>query len=177
MDVQHKLIINEIDEKVDISKLKIEFVKSYEKENNENNVNQFYDFSPLEDTDKVYPIVEFRRKDPLGYIKVKNTDLFLHGDNKLSHVIGDCPYIKQPLVVWFQYLYERVFVVYRFYGYGLSNIHKKINPQNFYYLNYKEDGYKIYVKWTKSLNEATKFQYPEIIWAQVRWNNNILEKD
>lgn len=175
MDRQHKLPINEIDNTTNINDIKIEFVKSYHKENNENNMNQFYDFYPLADTDKIYPLVEFRRKDPLGYIKIRGNDLFLHRDNKLSLISGECPYVTQPLVIWFSYLYERIFVVYRFYGQGLNNIYKKRDPQNFYYLNYKEDDKKIYIKWTKSLEDATKFQYSEIIWSQVRWNNNILE--
>lgn len=175
MDIQHKLPINQIDTTTNTNNIKIEFVKSYYKEVNENNMNQLYDFYPLENTDKIYPLVEFRRKDPLGYIKVRNSNLFLYRDNKLIIIDGECPYVKQPLVIWFNYLYERIFVVYRFYGQGLSNIYKKRDPQNFYYLNYKEDGRKIYIKWTKSLDEATKFQYPEIIWSQIRWNNNVLE--
>lgn len=173
--------MDSIDEFTDVEKLGIEFIKSYEREHNEDNQNQFLDYSPLEGTDKMYPVVEFRRKDPIGYMKIKDQDLFLQTNGKFTEIkenpVNRPPncnqYKVQPLVLWFEYLYERVFVIYRFSDFGLNGIRKRRNvrkqDQNYYYLQYSEGGGKIQLKWTEQLKDATKFRYGEIIWNQMHW--------
>jgi hypothetical protein len=81
--------------------------------------------------------------------------------------------IKQPLTVWFQYPREREFIVYKLLGYSVEAVVKKQYDKeyNIAYLNYLEVNNKIYMKWTRNVNEATKFHFDKIKWNEISWIN------
>lgn len=159
---------------VHIPDLKIEFLKDFNKEYNEIFINKTYSFAPLLNTNGVYPKVEFERKDPFGYIKLKNSNLWLHDENNrlfFDYIReGDFTY-RQPLVLWFQYVRERECILFKYLGYNVeSTIKKKYDKlTNIAYLNYKEINGKTYVKWVDNINDATKFSYDKIKWNELGW--------
>ena len=177
-----------------IRDLKIEFVKHFLKvERNEFLTNRIYNYYPILDTDNTYPDVEFTKKDPIGYIKLKGKELWLHDENNnkvfFDHVRTKDFYYRQPLVVWFEYIRERMVIVYRLTGYNVEKIMKKIydpctnskylpgNPvcvqgtklTNVSYLKYKEIGGQIYIEWVDDPNQATKFVYDAVKWNEFGW--------
>jgi hypothetical protein len=157
-----------------IGDLAIEFVKSYKKEYNEFLTNRLYNYSVVTDTDDIYQKVEFQRKDPNGYIKMKNNDKFLYGDNNnllFNHIkYGDFSQI-QPLVVWFEYIRDREIIVYKYVGYNVESIIKKKydNKSNILYLYYNQTNGKINMYWVNNINDATKFYYDKVKWNQLGW--------
>ena len=111
-----------------INDLNIEFLKGYKKEYNEIFTNQHYAYSPLLNTHGVYPVVEFSYKDPFGYIKKKDSNLWLHeidGNLLFDEIKPGLFSERQPLVVWFQYTREREFIVYKHLGYNVEALVKK----------------------------------------------------
>ncbi|QKF94536.1 hypothetical protein QKU48_gp1078 [Fadolivirus algeromassiliense] len=159
---------------VHIPSLSIEFLKDFKKEYNEIFTNKPYTFAPLLNTHDVYPMVEFERKDLFGYIKLKNSDLWLHEDgNNLVFDRIKCGEFteRQPLVLWFEYIREREIIAFKYLGYNVeSTIKKKYDKlMNIVYLNYKEDNGKIYIRWVDNRNDATKFAYDKIKWNEWGW--------
>ena len=157
-----------------IDDLKIEFKKTYKKEYNEINSNRLYKFMPLYNTNNIYLPVEFSRKDTVGYIKLKDKELWFQDDGKNIYFdvirFGDYNY-KQPKIIWFQYTREQELIVFKFLGSGVESILKKEynGLTNMSYLNYSQDKDKVYMKWVDDVNDATKFIYDKIKWDQMSW--------
>jgi hypothetical protein len=157
-----------------INDLNIEFLKGYKKEYNEIFTNKNYRYAPLLNTHNVYPVVEFSYKDPNGYIKKKDSDLWLHeidGNLLFDHLKPGLFTTRQPLVLWFQYTREREFIVYKLLGYNVEALVKKTydHQQNIAYLNYRQDGDKIFMRWTRNVNAASKWRYDKIKWNEIGW--------
>jgi len=147
-----------------VQNINIEFLKDYNKESNSIQNNKYYNFQLLENNQDTYQPVEFTKKDPLGYLKIKNYDLWLYENDKSGYI----DYIHygyystiQPLVLWFDYIQETQFLVYKIIGYGIEHIMKTTydKSSNVLYLNYEEINNKIYIKWVIDKNLATKFIY------------------
>ena len=157
-----------------IKDLNIEFMIGFKKDYNEFLTNKLYNYQPLVDTDGAYPKVEFERKYPMGYIKLKNRDLWLHEkDNNVFFDVIKCDVFteKQPMVIWFEYVREREVIAYKYLGHGIESIIKKTYDKltNISYLNYKQVGDQIYINWVNNINDATKFSYDKIKWNEFSW--------
>lgn len=157
-----------------VKDLKIEFMIGYKKEYNEFLTNRIYSYEPLLNTDGAYPIVEFERKYPNGYIKLKNRDLWLYEkDNKVYFDFIKCGDFtdKQPMVIWFEYVREREVIIYKYLGYNVESVMKKTYDKltNLAYMNYKQVDDKIYINWVDDINNATKFSYDKIKWNEISW--------
>lgn len=157
-----------------INDIKIQFLKDYKKEYNEVLTSKSYQYAPLLNTSGIYQVVEFNYKDSNGYIKLKDKDMWLYeiDDNLFFDQIKQGLYsVKQPLPIWFQYPREREFIVYKLLGYSVEAVVKKEYDYqyNIAYLHYKEINGKIFMKWTKNVNDATKFHFDTIKWADVSW--------
>jgi len=155
-----------------VNSIGIEFLKDYKIEPNKF---QTYGPYPIYENIGTYPIVEFRRKDPLGYIKLRNTKLWLHGDvnkgNTYFDVIRMGSYNwRQPLVCWFNYLTESSFVVYVLLGYGQDSITQRMCDRysNSMYLIYSPQGPNI-ISWSNDMNQATVFVFDPIPWSDFSW--------
>jgi len=157
-----------------IDDLHIEFKKTYKKDYNEYSPNKLYSFMPLLNTNNIYLPVEFNRKNSVGYIKLKDRDLWLQDDDKKIYFdiirFQDFDY-KQPKIIWFQYTREQELIIYKLLGYHIESTLKKDFDKltNIAYLNYKQDNNKIYIKWVDDVNDATKFIYDKIKWSQMSW--------
>lgn len=157
-----------------IKDLNIEFMIGFKKEHNEFLINRLYNYQPLENTNGAYPIVEFERKYPNGYIKLKGKDLWLYEkDNKPYFDLIKCGDFaeKQPMVIWFEYVREREVIVYKLLGYNVESVMKKTYEKlkNQSYMNYKQIGDGIYINWVDDINKATKFSYDKIKWNEISW--------
>jgi hypothetical protein len=153
----------------------IEFPKSYKKEYNEMQPNVSYSFNFLYGTNDIYPMVEFRRKDSMGYIKMKNKDLWFNDDEKKGVYFdiiqcGEFSY-NQPKVIWFQYPRESEVIIFKYLGYGLDSIIKERvrGITNVMYLSYKQDSKNVYLTWVPDIDDATKFIYDTIKWNELGW--------
>ena len=147
----------------DISKMKIELVKSTFKTFTNYHVNQSYGFMPLypeecekySGTNKVcglYMSTELSRNDPMTYIKLKNYDIWLYEDG--FYAKSD----KDPFVCFIMYLGGNTFVIYRHVVFGKDTL---------LYMEYDDATLK--VKWNTSLNNATVFSYRTITRDDVNW--------
>lgn len=159
---------------IHIPSAQVEFLKNFTKEYNEIFINKTYSFSPLLNTNGVYPKVEFPRKDHFGYMKLKDSELWLHDENNrlFFDYIRKGDFTKrQPLPLWFEYVRERECIAFKFLGHNVeSTIKKKYDKfMNMAYLNYKEINGKIFLKWVENRNDATKFVYDKIKWNEFGW--------
>ena len=158
---------------VHVETAKVEFMRDYILEYNEVFPNKGYSYEPLLNTNGVFPKVEFTRKDPLGYMKIKGANLWLHENGKLyfDYIRQSDFYYRQPLVLWFEYVRERECIAYRYRGYGVEKVMKKIydNQTNVLYINYKEENGRIVVKWVEDRGDATKFVFDKIKWNELGW--------
>jgi hypothetical protein len=157
-----------------VNDIQIEFVKDYKLQYNEIYTNMTYSYAPLLNTDGVYPVVEFTRKDPNGYIKLKGKDLFLHqrGDQLFFDIIRDGLFsARQPLVLFFEYVREGEFIIYTLAGPQLNALMKTVNDgvSNVKYLHYAEKNGKIFMNWQSNVNNATKMHYNRINWSEFGW--------
>lgn len=157
-----------------IDDLNIDFLIGFKKEYNEFSLNRFYDYRPLDNTYGVYPKVEFDRKYPMGYIKMKDKDLWLYEkNNKLYFDLITCGDFTEepPLVVWFDYPKEGQVVVFKYLGYGLESIIKRTTDKitNLIYMNYTQNGNNVRINWVNNVNDATKFVYKQIRWNDMTW--------
>ena len=159
-----------------IDDIKIEFMKDFHREYNEFLPNKTYDFYPIENTHGAFPKVEFDRKDPIAYIKLKGKDLWLYINNNGPY-FDLVPFedftFKQPFVVWFEYPIENEVLVCRYLGYGLDSTIKTIYDKvtNIRYLDYKEVGDKIYINWVENVADATTFNFNKIVWVDTDPDN------
>jgi hypothetical protein len=121
--------------------------------------NAIYNFYPDYDQYDIYQKVNFIKKDPLGYIKVKDADVWLYEKrdddgtsgklyfNTLQKgLFSDTP----PLVCWFSYAYQNVFFVYRPISYGFDGV---------LFMIYEVIDGRIHIKWTKNQDEVTYFKF------------------
>lgn len=157
-----------------IDDLHIEFKKTYKKEFNEAYANKSYSFRPLLNTNDIYLPVEFNRRDTVGFIKLKGEELWFQDDGKKLYfdIIRYEDYsFKQPKIIWFQYTREQELIIFKYLGYNVESILKKEYEKqtNMAYLNYKQDNNKVYMKWVRDVNDATKFLYDKIKWNELSW--------
>jgi hypothetical protein len=153
-----------------IKDIKIEFTKSYKKEYTNFSTTNKYDFSPIYPNEclkyvktnipcGIYLPVEFTKRNLLGYIKMKNNDIWLYDDKFDNLTIDDLTgYNKQPLVCWFEYIDNNKFLVYKYKNYG-----------EIYYLQYNDKNNSII--WSNSKQLATIFTFYVINWNDLSWIN------
>lgn len=155
--------------------INIEFVKRYTKEYNTNVPNNYHNFERLDSTNGSYRPVEFTRKDPIGYIKQKNKDIWLFGDDK--------PYFKglsfkdtrilfpveRPLVVWFKYTSEISFIVLKYVGTGQDHViaHQDKMADNVVYLYFDNKNQNLI--WNNDIKKATVFFFDKVKWNELQW--------
>jgi hypothetical protein len=159
-----------------IQTIEVEFVKDYKKECNQFFLNQVYNFYPLYADTNIYLPNQFDKNETVGYMKLKNKDLFLYENPKTKQLyfdkirMGDYTY-QQPLVLWFGYINENTFVIYKHLGYSLDSvaIHIYNHVSNAVYLNYVEDNGTIRLKWVPNTKLATKFTFSVPIWSEFSW--------
>ena len=157
---------------MELKNIKIEFKKNFIKEES-----NFHDNIDLENNKcKKLPShnfffnkfdflnVNFNKKDAVGYIKIKNADIWLH-ENIHGYYFDKirCGLFekRQPDVVWIDYLTEGHFIVFKPSIFGYKN---KI------YLNYSEKNERIRITWSNNMNDATIFSfnyYNEKDWTEI----------
>ena len=133
--------------------------------------------------DGVLPRVEFYRRDMLGYIKKKKEDLWLYDlpDGHSNDKLGEHSQFKRlqkglfttkdPLPVWFEYLKNNQFLVYKYQGRGLDKVAKNVvdRVDNVLYLYYEQKGNNIIIKWLSDITLATRFTFETINWDDFGW--------
>jgi hypothetical protein len=153
-----------------VNNIGIQFTTNYLEEYNEFPPNKIYDYSQIPGTTRMYPMVNFNKKDIIGYIRLSNRDMWLYpgGLQKITYLDA---YPMPPLIVWFNYIYEGLFVVYRLIGTGLAHITKRIfdKATNILYLVYEENrhNHTLTMRWVNNLSEATKFTYDSNKWPEI----------
>lgn len=147
-----------------LNKLPIEFVKNYELEYNGPS-----NYESVPNSNGTYLSVEFAHKVPVGYMKIKNKDLWLHEENGVLFFdrIKDDKYgfgKRQPLVLWFDYLVYGGMRVYKFTGSGIEGVIDKQykSLKNMAYLHYNDNK----IRWANSISEATIFIYDAVQWHE-----------
>jgi hypothetical protein len=158
-----------------VDDLRIEFLKDFRKEYNQIQINKSYNFGPLLNTSDTYQPTEFSRKDPVTYIRIKGTDLWLYEKNQqlyFDKIEPDLFYkYRQPYVIWIEYLGKNVFILYKLLGYGLNNImgHIYDRNSNVVYMNYMQQDDKINITWVDDFRFATRFVYDTLTWNDFGW--------
>ena len=145
-------------------KLKIEFVRDYEKEYFIAPKTNYLNYYPWDTQyeEGVYPRVMFSKKEPMCIIKQKNKDLWLY-NNINKFYFGKLKCIKNgfdilpPQLFWIEYIKDNTFILYKTVKFGITDK---------YYLVYRETGDKIYMNWTTNIRDATIFSTQN----DVRWN-------
>jgi hypothetical protein len=167
-----------------ISDMPVQFLRTFKKEYNEIFTNQFYNYDRLLNTDGVYQSTEFVRKDPITYIKLKDSDNWLYenvkgvvgGKGMVSELffdkirMGDYDYL-QPLVLWIDYVREGEIVLSKLLGYNAERMTKTVYDgyNNVVYIKYEQQGDKIKFSWVNNINQATKFLYDRFNWDDYGW--------
>jgi hypothetical protein len=157
-----------------IKNIRIEFVKNFVVENNEMPANKVYNYSPLPNTTNAYLPVEFWRKDMLGYMKIRNKNIWLyekHGSLYFDRLSEGSFYYQQPLVLWFDYIRDSKFVAYKYVGSNLDALmkHTYNRVNNVQYIKYQEADGDIFVSWVSDINQATKFIVNRLDWSEQGW--------
>ncbi|MCJ7637938.1 MAG: hypothetical protein MUO21_10655 [Nitrososphaeraceae archaeon] len=149
----------------------VEFVKDYKLEyNNSSN------YAQVPNSNGTYLPVEFQHRVPVGYMKVKGKDLWLHEDdhsNLFFDKIRNAKHMmynyekRQPVVLWFDYLVYGGFRVFKFTGSGPNWIEGVIDRQyrstkNMAYLTYENNK----ISWTRNVSEAIIFIYDKVEWNE-----------
>jgi len=157
---------------MELKNIKIEFKKNYIKEQifTDNNINleinkcnklpsQNLFFSKFG-----YLNSNFHRKDSVGYLKIKNQENWLHENvdgfffDKIRNGLFEK---RQPAVIWFDYITEKNFVIYK---------HSVFGSRNKIYLNYSEKNNRIKITWSDNISDATVFSfdyYNEKDWIEL----------
>jgi hypothetical protein len=107
-----------------------------------------------------YLLIEPRRKDHVGYVKVKGKDLWLYminGKLKFRNKFYDTKGFdyKQPLLVWLEYNREPTFLLYISTGYGEHVIK---------YLKYEYKNNILKMSIVNDVFDATTFSYQNYNW-------------
>lgn len=154
-----------------IKDLNIEFKKSFLINYNDNKTNHH----DIPNTNDIFLNVETSRYDKTGYIKLKNTNLWLHCDDKYNMFFDVIKkqdyYYRQPMVIWFDYNRDNEMLMYKYFGKGLGAINDTIfgGYSNMMYINYKQENGKIYMNWTNDINNATKILLNKIQTYEYVW--------
>jgi len=157
---------------MDINKLSIVFLRDYVKDWFYISNTNYLNYSPVAEPEKeTYKITHPDRHDSVTYIKHKYQDKWLYyTDNKLqfkplqlSHTIFSEPYYHQPLVLYFMYIGDAYFFLYRNYHFADRDID---------YVMYSEKDGKINIRFTKNKEDATIFRYKYIKWKE-ELNHNL----
>lgn len=167
-----------------VSELPVQFLRTFKKEYNEVFTNKYYNYERLLNTDGVYQLTEFVRKDTVTLIKLKDKDVWLYEDVKGmiggpgmiirlyfdKITMGQYDY-NQPLVLSIDYLREGEFVLYKLLGYNAERMTKTVYDgyNNVVYIKYEQQGNKISFSWVDNLEQATKFFYDRFNWVDYGW--------
>lgn len=153
----------------------IEFIKDYQKEHNPILPNMSYNFQTLDHTNNTYPKVEFQRKDPVGYIKLKNSSKWFYEDKSDFDFIRCGNFASlQPIVVWFEYVRENEVIAYKLVSNDIKRKNRDYQSKeqsfsNVKYLHYEYKNNQVKLSWVNNINLATKFIYEKVKWSDEGW--------
>ncbi len=158
-----------------ISELNVEFKKSFTKSYMDVRQNQYYNYGVVPNTDNIFLPTEFNKNDSTSYIKLKDSDLWLHTDNNnkffFDIIRKEDFYYRQPLVVWLLHNKNDEIVLYKYFGKEIAKINEVINGgiSNMMYIKYKQINGNIMMNWTNDINDATKIITEKIEWSDYNW--------
>jgi len=152
----------------DVENTQLEFLKDYKKEYNDIMTNLSYDYFPFKYKEcykfrgsnepcGIYPITEFIRRDPLTYLKLKDSNKWYFNDR-----IGFYPIFpgQQPSPLLLEYLSDKSFMIVKYMGFQSDIIE---------YMYYQQVGNTIKIKWVHNRNMGTIFTFNAINWREFQW--------
>lgn len=155
-----------------LSDMNIEFRKDFLKSNTTVRPNMYYNYGIIPSTNGINIPVEFNKDDSTAYVKIKNTDLWLHMDDNnnfyFDTIRDELFYYRQPLLIWFLHNKNDEVCMYRYFGKGLWKVNETTNEgiSNTKYIYYKQNGNQIMMKWVADVNDATKIIVQKIEWQE-----------